>query len=121
MSNLFAGTSLERPVTCERCNNALVKCTCPRDRKSGKVLDPKDQPVRVRREQRRGKFVTVIVGFTPRSERTNDLPALLKHYRTTFGTGGTIDDTTIEIQGDQRDKVLEHLRALGYPAKAAGG
>ncbi len=123
MSGLFGGTSLERPITCERCGLALAQCVCPRDRKSGKVLDPKDQPVRIRREKRNGKIVTVIVGFSPRSDRTDDLPALLKHFRTTFGTGGSYSkaDAAIELQGDHRDKALAHMLSLGYPAKAAGG
>ncbi|MBX3405640.1 MAG: translation initiation factor [Phycisphaeraceae bacterium] len=123
MSGLFAGTSLERPITCERCGLDLAACACPRDRKTGRALDPKDQAVRVRREKRNGKVVTVVVGFAPRSDRTDDLPALLKHFRGTFGTGGTVSraEGTIELQGDHRDKVIEHLKSLGYPAKAAGG
>ncbi len=123
MSGLFAGSPLERPVTCERCSQTLAACTCPRDRKTGKVLNPKDQQVRVRREKRNGKIVTVIAGFTPRSDRTDDLPALLKAFRTQLGTGGTVDKSagTIELQGDHRDKVLAQLIATGYPAKAAGG
>lgn len=112
-----------RPVTCERCGKPHAVCACPRDRKTGKVLDPKDQPVRVRREKRNGKVVTVIAGFAPRSDRTDDLPALLKHFRTAFGTGGSHSkaEATIELQGDHRDKALAHLVSLGYPAKAAGG
>ncbi|MBX3357489.1 MAG: translation initiation factor [Phycisphaeraceae bacterium] len=121
MSGLFAGTPLEQPVTCERCGLALGACVCPRDRGTGRVLDPKDQAVRVRREKRSGKVVTVAAGFAVRSARTDDLPALLKHFRTTFGTGGTVSGSTIELQGDHRDRVIEHLKSLGYPAKAAGG
>lgn len=123
MSGLFAGTPLERPVTCERCGLDLAACACPRDRKSGRVLNPADQPVRVRREKRNGKAVTVVVGFAPRSDRTDDLPALLKRFRTMLGTGGTYSkaDAAIELQGDHRDKVIDHLQSLGYPAKAAGG
>ena len=123
MSGLFSGTPLERPVTCERCGKSLGECACPRDRKTGRVLDPKDQPIRIRREKRNGKVVTVITGFAPRSDRTDDLPALLKEFRTKFGTGGTANKTegTIELQGDHRDKALAQLISLGYPAKAAGG
>lgn len=123
MSGLFAGTPLERPITCERCGQTLGACACPRDRKTGKVLNPADQPVRIRREKRNGKLVTVIVGFAPRSDRTDDLPALLKHFRTTLGAGGSYSkpDCALELQGDHRDKVIEHLKSLGYPAKAADG
>lgn len=128
MSGLFAGTSLERPVTCEKCGKTHALCACPRHRQTGRVLEPREQPVRVRREQRRGKFVTVIAGLSPRSARTDDLPALLKHFRTTLASGGTVaDDGTpkaepiIELQGDHRDRVVAHMVSLGYPAKSAGG
>jgi translation initiation factor 1 len=126
MSGLFAGTSLEQPVTCEQCGKTHALCVCPRDRKSGRVLDPKDQQLRIRREQRRGKFTTVIAGFTARSERTDDLPSLLKQLKAKFATGGTIDSADanapiLELQGDHRDKLVDYFRALGYPAKPAGG
>jgi translation initiation factor 1 len=123
MAGLFAGTSLERPVTCERCGRPHTECACPRDRKSGKVLDPRTQPIRIRREKRAGKVVTVIAGFTPRSDRTDDLPALLKQLRTTLGAGGTVaaDSTAIEVQGDHRERVMEVLKGLGYSPKFAGG
>lgn len=126
MSGLFAGTSLEQPVTCARCGKMHALCTCPRDRKTGKVLDPKDQQLRVRREQRRGKFTTVIAGFSARSERSDELPALLKQLKANFATGGTIDASdpsapALELQGDHRDRSVEYFKALGYPAKAAGG
>jgi len=126
MSGLFAGTPLEQPVTCHRCGRTHAACTCPRDRDTGRVLDPKDQPVRIRREQRRGKVVTVVAGFAPRSARTDDLPSLLKQLKATLGTGGTLDTSkpgmaTIEVQGDHRDRLVEHFKMLGYPAKASGG
>lgn len=90
------------------------------------MLDPKDQQLRVRREQRRGKFTTVIAGFAARSSGGDELPALLKQLKSKFATGGTIDTAdagapTLELQGDHRDKVVEFFKGLGYPAKAAGG
>lgn len=121
MAGLFDGTPLQQPVTCERCNQLHAKCACPRDRLSGKVLDPKDQPIRIRREKRGGKMVTVVAGFAQRSERTNDLPAMLKQLKATLGTGGTVDESSIELQGDHRDKLVAHFQKLGYPAKPAGG
>lgn len=117
---LFAGTSLERPVTCPRCGRAHAQCPCPRGR-DGKVLDPKDQPVRVRREKRGGKLVTVVSGLAQRSDRTNDLPTLLKQLKSTLGAGGTIAADGLELQGDHRDRLVEHFKMLGYPAKPAGG
>lgn len=121
MSGLFHGTPLQQPVTCERCGLTLAACACPRDRASGKVLDPRTQPVRVRCEKRNGKTVTVAAGFSPRSARTDDLPAMLRHLRSTLGSGGAANDAGFELQGDHRDKVIAYLTGLGYPAKAAGG
>ena len=121
MSRLFAGTPLEQPATCERCSRPVGACTCPRDAKSGKVLSPADQPLRIRREQRRGKFVTVIAGFAARSAKTDDLPMILKHLKATLATGGSLDGETMEFQGDHRDRLVEHFKKQGYPAKAAGG
>lgn len=126
MSGLFAGTSLERPVTCERCQLPHARCTCPRGR-DGKVLSPKDQPVRVRREQRRGKVTTVVAGFSPRSDKTNDLAEMLSSLKKKLGAGGAIvaNEKTgmpeMELQGDHRDMLVKFFADLGYPAKAAGG
>lgn len=117
MSGLFAGTSLQRPVTCERCGKALLACVCPRGA-DGKVLLPKDQPARVRREKRRGKVVTVIAGLDPKA---TDLAALLKQLKATLGAGGTVAEGEIEVQGDHREKVIAVLVKMGYPAKASGG
>jgi len=118
MTGLFAGTPLERPVTCERCSLPLAQCRCPRDA-SGAVTLPKDQPARVRREKRRGKITTVISGLDPSA---TPLPGLLKELRTLLATGGTVNDAhEIELQGDHQARMVELLKSRGYPAKAAGG
>ena len=114
---LFDGTSLERPVTCERCGKRLDECDCPRNA-SGEVTLPKDQAVRVRREKRRGKWTTVADGFDPAA---TDVAALVKELKTTLGVGGTADAGAIELQGDHRDRLVADLKKRGFPAKAAGG
>ncbi|MFI4860343.1 MAG: hypothetical protein ACIAXF_06650, partial [Phycisphaerales bacterium JB063] len=35
--------------------------------------------------------------------------------------GGSVTDDGVEVQGDHRDRVVEYLKSLGYPAKPAGG
>ncbi|MEM1186480.1 MAG: hypothetical protein AAGI53_15935 [Planctomycetota bacterium] len=123
MSGLFAGTSLERPVTCEHCNNE--SCACPKDAK-GNACPPKSQSPRVRREKRRGKWNTIIADIhASPGEGSTDLKPLLKDLRTRFGTGGGLSESEtgpeIVLQGDHRDEVVSRLTSFGYRAKASGG
>ncbi len=114
---LFDGTSLERPVTCERCGKPLDACACPRGG-DGAVRLPADQQARVRREKRRGKFVTVVSGLDPSA---SDLKGMLKRFKSGMGVGGSVTADGFELQGDHRDPLVEQLRTMGYPAKPAGG
>lgn len=117
MGGLFAGTPLERPVTCERCEKPLAACTCPRDA-SGAIKLPGKQPLKVRKENRRGKTVSVVSGFD--ASATN-LPELLGKLKSSLGAGGTVADGELEIQGDHRPRLVTLLVAMGYPAKSVGG
>ena len=117
MPGLFDGTPLERPVTCERCEKPLERCQCPRNA-SGKITLPGDQAPRVQCERRCGKIVTAITGL---DTAASDLPTMLKELRKVLATGGTVKNGAIELQGDHRDAVVEHLCAMGYRAKSAGG
>ncbi|RUR75727.1 translation initiation factor [Chlorogloeopsis fritschii PCC 9212] len=83
-------------------------------------LTPQKQNLRVQatRAGRKGKTVTVISGFQTKPET---LQALLKQLKTQCGTGGTVKDNEIEIQGDHKQKILEILTKLGYKAKISGG
>ena len=114
MSGLFAGTSLERPVTCETCQRPLDACRCPRNA-SGRVCRPSDQRVRVTRQKRRkGKQVTVVEGLDPVA---SDLTAILKELKTACAAGGAIVDGAIEVQGDHVERVCALLQAKSYPVK----
>ena len=75
---------------------------------------------RIRREKkgRRGKTVTVESDLQLSPE---DLKSLSKRLKQACGSGGTVKDGNIEIQGDHRDKVASELGALGYKTKFAGG
>jgi len=50
-----------------------------------------------------------------------DMKALSKQLKKKCGTGGAVKDGSIEIQGDQREKVAEELQKLGYTTKFVGG
>ncbi|MEA3198865.1 MAG: translation initiation factor 1 [Thermoplasmata archaeon] len=67
--------------------------------------------VNVRLDTRRyGKSVTVLDGFDP----TVDIAMLGKQLKQAMGTGGTVRDGTIELQGDHRREVREYLEKAGY-------
>jgi translation initiation factor 1 len=76
--------------------------------------------VRVGRETkgRAGKGVTVITGL-PLGEA--ELAALATQLKRRCGSGGTVRERVIEIQGDHRDLLVSELKRLGYDAKRAGG
>lgn len=62
-------------------------------------------------KQRAGKAVTLVSGFVGKQE---DAEALGKKLKTHCGTGGSVKDYDIVIQGDQREKVLQWLKNNGY-------
>ena len=51
----------------------------------------------------------------------NGLTELAAKLKTRLGTGGTVKDGRIEIQGDHRDRIIQELESLGYRAKRTGG
>ncbi len=110
-----------RVTTCPTCGQPYKNCRC------GQAVPPASPAVRksdgiVRvmrdRKQRGGKTVTVIDG-APGSEA--ELAALAQQLKKLCGSGGTVKDGKIEIQGDHCEKVMAKLTALGYRVKRAGG
>jgi translation initiation factor 1 len=67
---------------------------------------------------RKGKGVTVITGV-PLS--TAELKELGKALKKLCGSGGTVKDGVIEIQGDHRDRLVEELTRRGWTVKRSGG
>jgi translation initiation factor 1 len=80
----------------------------------------KNQPVIVgiERKGRGGKTVSLVSGVMSHEAGQQ---ALLKLLKTKLGTGGTLKDEVIEIQGDHRDQIVEILNGLGYKTKKSGG
>ena len=101
---------------CPECSKPVAECLC----RQGKEALKGDGNVRVGRETkgRKGKGVTVITGVPLGSEA---LKQLAKELKTRCGTGGTLKDGVIEIQGDHRDLLVEELRKRGWNAKRSGG
>ncbi|WP_341841885.1 translation initiation factor [Chitinophaga caseinilytica] len=80
------------------------------------TLAPAEQRLRVKLDtkQRAGKTVTVVEGFVGTEA---DLEKLGKELKTKCGTGGSVKDGLVLIQGDYRDKVLQWLKGWGYNVK----
>ena len=83
-------------------------------------LPPAQQTVYLHRESkgRGGKGVTLLKELALNEA---DLSALAKTLKQACGSVGTVKDGVIEIQGQQREKIAEALRKLGYKVKLAGG
>lgn len=125
-------SSQDRPVVydtavgriCPNCHRSVKQCVCkqksPSKPKSIKSPPKNDGIVRVSRDRRnrRGKTVTVITGVPGNDEIVNELTATLKKL---CGSGGTVKDGIIEIQGDHRDLIVSKLAELGHRVKLAGG
>ena len=70
------------------------------------------------RAGRKGKTVTVITGFQHKPET---LAKLLKQLKAQCGSGGTVKNDTLEIQGEHKQKLVSLLSQLGYQVKISGG
>jgi len=83
-------------------------------------LPPKQQTVYLHRESkgRGGKTVTLVKNLVLSDV---DMKALAKKLKRACGTGGTVKDEVIEIQGDHRQVIAVILEKMGYQAKVAGG
>ncbi len=108
--------STEFGKMCPHCNNPVKNCIC---RRTGSI--PKnDGIVRLMRETkgRKGKGVTLITGVPMDDE---GLKKLAKSLKQKCGSGGSLKNGVIEIQGDHRDVLEKELGRLGYKVKRSGG
>jgi translation initiation factor 1 len=85
-----------------------------------KSLSPHEQTVYLHRDSkgRGGKTVTLVKKLVLSDE---DMRELAKKLKQVCGTGGTVKEEVIEIQGEHREKIAEALVGMGYKVKIAGG
>jgi len=120
MASKFTGGGLvystEAGRMCPSCRQPVAQCLC----RQPKAAAAGDGIVRVSRETkgRGGKAVTLVKGVALDAV---GLTALGKQLKAACGTGGTVKDGVIEVQGDHCERVIDTLKALGYTVKRAGG
>lgn len=107
---------------CPECARPVAECRCRRSKPAAAapMVPPGQAKVRVGRETagRKGKGVTVVTGLPLAGE---ELEALATRLKKRCGTGGTVRDGVIEIQGDHRDTLIVEIEKLGYAPKRSGG
>lgn len=107
--------STESGRHCPVCCQPAIACIC-----KNVLLNEGDGIVRVRKETkgRGGKIVTTIMGINLSQEKLKGLVTSLKRR---CGTGGTLKQGIIEIQGDHVDLLLAELSHRGFKVKKSGG
>jgi translation initiation factor 1 len=110
--------SSEHGRMCPSCGKAVASCAC-RDKKASAAAT-QNAVVRVGRETkgRKGKGVTVVTGVPLKGAVLDELGSRLKRL---CGSGGTVKDGVIEIQGDHRDALVAELAKQGWTVKRSGG
>ena len=101
---------------CPVCRRPVAQCMCSKQQ----AVPAGDGIVRVSRETkgRGGKAVTLVKGLALDAAA---LTALGKQLKAACGSGGTVKDGVIEVQGDHVERVMGLLQAQGYKVKRAGG
>ena len=102
---------------CPACRRPIAQCICKRARAAA---PSSDGIVRVSRETkgRGGKAVTVVKGLQLDEAA---LAKLGQRLKAACGSGGTVKDGVIEVQGDHCERVIGMLTEQGHTVKRAGG
>ena len=112
--------STETGKICPLCQKPVSECTCKKKKSKPQANIKHDGIIRVQREVkgRKGKTVTTVSGFQLDDDELRLLAARLKRK---CGTGGSVKDGIIILQGDHRVALLSELKKQGHTAKLAGG
>ena len=120
MNNSQLVYSTETGKICSSCQKPVSECTCKK-KKSGSQTNIKiDGIIRIQREVkgRKGKTMTTVSAFQLADDELKNLATQLKRR---CGTGGSVKDGVIIIQGDHRDTLITELKERDYTVKLAGG
>ena len=120
MDNTRLVYSTETGRICTTCHKPVKKCACKKKKSKSQTNIKYDGIIRIQREVkgRKGKTVTTVSGFQITNDELKNLATKLKRR---CGTGGTVKDGIIIMQGDHRNVLLSELKKQGYTAKLAGG
>ncbi len=120
MDNSRLVYSTESGKICPSCQKPVSECTCKKKKSRSQTNIKYDGIIRVQREVkgRKGKTVTTVSGFQINADELKNLATQLKRR---CGTGGSMKDGVIIIQGDHRDTLITELKNRGFRAKIAGG
>ena len=107
--------STEKGRVCPRCGWPAADCRCAATLSAGREEVPDRLVAKLRLEKRAsGKSVTVVDGLP---DNTELLVRLAKEWKKACGTGGSAGAGTIELQGDQRDRLRELMAKAGMKVK----
>jgi translation initiation factor 1 len=112
--------STETGPICPKCSRPQTKCICKKAKLKSALREPSDGVIRIQRETkgRKGKGVTAVYGI---QETNADLKKIASALKNQCGTGGSVKDGVIIIQGDHRETLKAELTKQGYKVKLAGG
>lgn len=108
---LVYSTDPKENQRCPKCGELMAACACrPPEAVPAKLV----VKLRLEKGGRGGKSVTVLYDLPRNPEFLKELAARLKKA---CGTGGTVKENTVELQGDYRDRLRQLLPTLGYQVK----
>jgi len=120
MDNSRLVYSTESGKICPLCQKSISECTCKKKKSRSQTNIKYDGIIRIQREVkgRKGKTVTTVSGFQINADELKNLATQLKRH---CGTGGSVKDGVIIIQGDHQHTLVTELKNRGIKAKMAGG
>jgi translation initiation factor 1 len=120
MDNSQLVYSTETGKICPLCQKPVSECTCKIKNSRSQTNIKYDGIIRIQRETkgRKGKAVTTVSAFQLADDELKNLAAQLKRH---CGTGGSVKDGVIIIQGDHRNTLITELKNRGFKTKIAGG